>query len=335
MPKRERVFHQCKYCNQLVNCDLNNPSRSMQLHQNKPRCKQLLPSLKLQKTTHHSTVGEENISEVAIVEPKVVIVEPNGAMNMDIHILPKGVQVLPFPEFLEEYVYNDPVLASEENLLPTAMDVPSERERSKMFGSSLIFQNYADEVLFYKDQNVRQPSFEPYIFQKRLERDYFDELQRKRHARNQRRSKSELEEQVGLKPVDSIVLDLLYIHSVRKRFTISEVDNFLSLMDNITTVSYQRTVNKTQWRTTKKNYDKFIDVFSPLTRPEFALPPEMYGINDPEGNLILPYYDVTVHILEEIGFELLRVKDFVFEHEPMENCNCLRLTGPFQTANKF
>ena len=330
MPKRKRVFHHCTYCNQLVNCDPNNPSRSMQLHQNKPRCKKLLPSLKLQKTTDHSTAIKENFSEV--------IVEPNGPMNMDIHILPKDVQVLPFPEFLEEFVYNDPVLANYHNILPTAMDIPSERERSKMFGTSLISQNYVDEVLVYKDQKVRQPSFEPYKFQKRLERDYFDELQRKRHARSQRRSKSELEEQVGLKPVDSIVLDLLYIHSMRKRFTISEVDNFLALMDDTTTISYQATVNKTQWRTTKKNYDKFIDVFSPLKRPEFTLPPEMYGENDPEGNPILPYYGVAVHILEEIGFELLRVKnvkDFVFEHEPMEDCNGLHLTGPFQTANKF
>ena len=214
MPKRERVFHQCQYCNQLVNCDPNNPSRSMQLHQNKPRCKQLMPSLKIRKTTHlHSTAIEENNS--------AVIVEPNGPMNMDIHILPKGVQVLPFPEFIEEYIFNDPALAIEKTILPAAMDISPERERSRMFGASLIFENYDDEVLVYKDQNVRQPSFEPYMFQKRLERDYFDELQRKRSARHQRRSKSELDKQVGLKPVDSTVLDLLYIHSVRKRFTTS------------------------------------------------------------------------------------------------------------------
>jgi len=310
-----------------------NPNKSMQRHQQLPKCVKELPSLKLQKISHHSTAMKENDSEG-------VIVEPNDPMNMDIHILPKGSQVLPFPEFLEEYVYNDPSKAIEQNdIFPVAMDIPSERERSRMFGTSLLIENHDDEVLVYKNPNVRQPSFEPYIFQKRLQTYYFDELLRQRRVRNQRRSRSELDANVGLKSVDSIVLDLLYIHSIRKRFTISEVDKFLSLMDDITTVSYAKTVNKTQWRTTKKNYDKFIDIFSPLSRPEYALPPGMYGTNDPEGNPILPYYGVSVHILEEIGFELLRVKtvreDFVFEHEPMENSNGERLTGPFQTAKKF
>jgi hypothetical protein len=323
----------CKYCNQLVRCNAANPTKSMQRHQQLPKCVQELPSLKLQKITHQSTAIKEKYAEG-------VIVEPNGPMNMDIHILPQGSQVLPFPEFLEEYVYNDHSLASEkDDKLPVSMDVPSEKERSQMFGTSLLSENYDDEVLVYKNHNVRQPSFEPYIFQKKLQKDYFDALLSKRSVRNQRRSRLELEANVGLKSVDSIVLDLLYTHSIRKGFTISEVDKFLSLMDDITTISYATTVNKTQWRTTKKNYDKFIDVFSPLTRPEYALPPEMYGVNDPEGNPILPYYGVSVHILEEIGFELLRVKnvreDFVFEHEPMENSKGERLTGPFQTAKKF
>jgi hypothetical protein len=270
-----------------------NPNKSMQRHQQLPKCVQQLPSLKLQKIFCHSTAIKENDSEG-------VIVEPNDPMNMDIHILPKGSQVLPFPEFLEEYVYNDPSKAIEQNdIFTVAMDIPSERERSRMFGTSLLIENHDDEVLVYKNPNVRQPSFEPYIFQKRLQTYYFDELLRQRRVRNQRRSRSELDANVGLKSVDSIVLDLLYIHSIRKRFTISEVDKFLSLMDDITTVSYAKTVNKTQLRTTKKNYDKFIDIFSPLSRPEYALPPGMYGTNDPEENPILPYYGVSVHILEE------------------------------------
>ena len=106
----------CRYCNQLVRCNAANPTKSMQRHQQLPKCVQELPSLKLQKITHQSTAIKENNAEG-------VIVEPNGPMNMDIHIVPKGSQVLPFPEFLEEYVYNDPVLASEQKLLPTAMDV--------------------------------------------------------------------------------------------------------------------------------------------------------------------------------------------------------------------
>ena len=328
MPKRVCLL--CKYCNQQVFCNAANPNKSMQLYQNLLRCKQV-PSSIVQKFAHHSNTIEENNSAG-------VIVVPNGQMNMDIHILPQGIQVLPFAEFLEENVFNEAAQEFEESIMPSAMDIPSERERSRMFGTSLIYEDNDDEVLIYKANNVPQPSFKAYEFQKKLEKDYFDELQRQRHVRNQRRSTSELDTQVGLKPVDSVVLDLVYIHSVKKQFKTSEVDKFLSLMDDITKISYKTTVNKTQWRTTKKNYDKFINIFSPLTRPEFTLPSEMYGTHDPEGNPILPYYGVAVNILEEIGFELLRVKnvkDFVFEHEPMKNSNGARLTGPFHTAKRF
>ena len=327
MPKSEWVF--CNLCNEAVKCNVSNPRKSMANHQNKPVCYQKSISKK-QKITNHG----DGVSNNDVVKPTV----ESGPMNMDIHTLPEGIEVLPLQEFLEENVFKDPVLREQNNQLSqNEMEISSDRETKKLFGQSLVFRN-DDEDLVYKDENCQQPSFEPYLFQNKLEKDYFDELKRNRNARSQRRSKSELNAQVGLKPVDSVVMDLAYIHSVKKGFTTSGVDDILSLMDEITQVSFNRTVNKTQWRTTKKNYDKFVDVFSPLKRPEFVLPSEMYGKDD-RGKLLRPYYGVAVNISEEIGFELLKVRNvnemFVFEYEHSENSNGNHLTGPFQTAERF
>lgn len=329
MPPKH-VRERCSYCNQLVRCNATNPRKSMSTHQNMPICYEV-PSIKNRSVKGNDCGGG--------------ISESNGPMNMNIHILPQSIPVLPLPEFLEAHVFNDPASSEMSNISSAAMVIPSEMEamvipsemERRMFGKTLIFID-DNESFVYKDHEVKQPSFEPYMFQKKLMNDYFDELQRKRYVRNQRRSKSELEAQVGLKPVDSVVLDVTYIHSIKKHFTTSEVDKFLSLMDDITKTSYNTTVNKTQWRTIKKNYDKFVEVFSPLSRPEYTLPSEMYG-TDSVGNPLEPYYGVSVNILEEIGFELLRVKrvqeNFAFEHEPMKNNNGDRLTGPFHTAELF
>jgi hypothetical protein len=327
------VWERCDYCNELVRCNEANPRKSMANHQNKPVCYQK-PSFKKQKIANHGIALKENESAVEDMDRNV---ERNGAMKMDIHMLQREIQVLPLPEFLEEYVFQDPALNEQHNQLPAEMDISSDRETKKMFGKTLVFRN-DDEDFVYKDEDAPQPSFAPFLFQKKLEKDYFDELKRNRNARSQRRSKSELGSQVGLKPVDSVVLDLAYIHSVKKGFTTSGVDDMLSLMDQITQITFNRTVNKTQWRTTKKSYDKFVDVFSPLKRPEFVLPSEMYGQDD-KGKSLRPYYGVSVHILEEIGFELLKVKNvkdsFVYEYEHMQNSNGDHLTGPFHTAERF
>ena len=323
------VWELCDYCNEPVRCNVSNPRQSMANHQNKPVCYQKPISNKRKKIANHDSAVSNN----DVVEPNV----ESGPMKMDIYTLAQEMQVLPFPEFLEEFVFQDPVLPERNKLSQAEMDISLDQETTKHFGKSLVFRN-DDEELVYKDQNSQQPSFEPYLFQKKLENDYFDELKRNRNARSQRRSKSELNAQVGLKPVDSVVMDLAYIHSVKKGFTTSGVDDILSLMDEITQVSFNRTVNKTQWRTTKKNYDKFVEVFSPLKRPEFVLPSEMYGKDD-RGKLLRPYYGVAVNILEEIGFELLKVRNvnemFVFQYEHIEDSDGNNLTGPFHTAERF
>jgi hypothetical protein len=85
-------------------------------------------------------------------------------------------------------------------------------------------------------------------------------LKNKRNVRNQRRTKQEIDTQVELKPVDSVVLDLIYVHSVKKGFTNSRVKDNLTLIDDITGTSFNKTVNKTHWKATKRNYDKFVNV---------------------------------------------------------------------------
>ena len=219
------VWERCDYCNELVRCNEANPRKSMANHQNKPVCYQK-PSFKKQKIANHGIALKENESAVEDMDRNV---ERNGAMKMDIHMLQREIQVLPLPEFLEEYVFQDPALNEQHNQLPAEMDISSDRETKKMFGKTLVFRN-DDEDFVYKDEDAPQPSFAPFLFQKKLEKDYFDELKRNRNARSQRRSKSELGSQVGLKPVDSVVLDLAYIHSVKKGFTTSGVDDMLSLM---------------------------------------------------------------------------------------------------------
>jgi len=319
MPPKKMI--KCGKCQNLVRCSAETPWKSMAMHQNLPVCYEVPYQMPL-KIGNRAVKGNESETNV--------IVEPEGQMDMQTHILPIGIPILPLPEFLEEYVFNDRESSKQDEISPPdAMDITSERGTHRMFGRSLLLLD-DDENLVYKDQNDPQPSFEPLKFQNKLEEKYFDELQRKRNVRNQRRSTSELEAQVGLKPVDSIVLDLLYIHSIKKKFTTSDVDKCLSLIDDITKISFNSTVNKTQWRSMKKYYDKFIGIFSPLIRLEYALPPEMF-LEVNEGNPLRPYYGVMVHVMEEIGFELLKVKrvkeTFVFEHELMKNSNGDHLTS--------
>jgi len=226
-------------------------------------------------------------------------------------------------------------------VLSSAMDTQSETEVSILennsYGTSLVFLNENEEWI-YKSNDSLQPSFKHFLFQKKLQEEFFGKLKLKRSVRKQRRTRQEIDEKIELKPVDPVVLDLIYVHSVKKGFTNSSVEDYLSLMDDITQTSFERTVNKTHWKTTKKNYDKFVNVFSPLKRPEYVLPPEMYG-SDANGDPLRPYYGVSVDILEEISFSLLNVdnvqENFAFRYEEMKNCTGNRITGPFHTAERF
>lgn len=78
--------------------------------------------------------------------------------------------------------------------------------------------------------------------------------------------------------------------------------------------------------------------FSPLKRPEYVLPREMYGSDD-NGDPLRPYYGVSVDILEEISFALLNIdnvkENFAFEYQEMKNGSGNRVTGPFHTAERF
>jgi hypothetical protein len=265
-----------------------------------------------------------------------------GAMGMNIHILSQELLDIPsFEDFANEEIFQDNPNRLPNYVLSSVTNVSSEIDahnsmENNSFGSTLVFLN--NEEWIYKTINSLQPSFKYFLFQRKLQEEFFGELKRKRKVRNLRRSKDEMDGQSELKPVDPVVLDLIYVHSVKKGFTNSSVEDYLSLMDDITQTSFARTVNKTHWKTTKKNYDKFVNVFSPLRRPEYVLPPEIYGSDD-NGDPLRPYYGVSVDILEEISFSLLNVEkvkeNFAFKYEEMRNGAENHLTGPFHTAERF
>jgi len=316
----------------------------MATHQNKMKC-YLVCQQSMNATNENITsVSQERIPvhdhSGSMPMPRTLNVDP-GVMGMDIHILPQELNIPPFEDFANQEIFQDNSSKLPNYVLSSAMEIPSEIDvhnsiENNVFGSTLVC--LSDEQWIYKSNDLLQPSFKYFLFQKKLQRDYFGELKRKRSVRNLRRSKQEIDEQIELKPVDPVVLDLIYVHSVQKGFTNSKVEDYLSLMDVITQTSFNRTVNKTHWKTTKKNYDKFVDVFSPIKRPEYVLPPEMYGTDD-NGDPLRPYYGVAVDILEEISFSLLNVdnieKNFAFKYEERRNSTGNRLTGPFHTAERF
>ena len=82
---------------------------------------------------------------------------------------------------------------------------------------------FANEQWIYKSNDSLQPSFKHFLFQKKLQEEFFGKLKRKRSVRNQRRTRQEIDEKIELKPVDPVVLDLIYVHSVKKGFTNSSI----------------------------------------------------------------------------------------------------------------
>ena len=337
------VYRICSNCgpSRPVKCNANNPAKSMANHQSRMKCYVSSQDAAVANmTTSVSQVIPGSFVAHNIDSMSCVNVDP-GAMGMNIHILNQELNVPPFEDFANEEIFQDNPNRQPNFVLSSAMDTQSETDvtilENNSYGTTLVFLNENEEWI-YKSNDSLQPSFKQFLFQKKLQEEFFGKLKRKRSVRNQRRTRQEIDEKIELKPVDPVVLDLIYVHSVKKGFTNSSIEDYLSLMDDITQTSFERTVNKTHWKTTKKNYDKFVNVFSPLKRPEYVLPPEMYG-SDANGDPLRPYYGVSVDILEEISFSLLNVdnvqENFAFRYEEMKNCTGNRITGPFHTAERF
>ena len=81
----------------------------MSTHQNMPICYEV-PSIKNRSVKGNDCGGG--------------ISESNGPMNMNIHILPQSIPVLPLPEFLEAHVFNDPASSEMSNISSAAMVIP-------------------------------------------------------------------------------------------------------------------------------------------------------------------------------------------------------------------
>ena len=71
-------------------------------------------------------------------------------------------------------------------VLDAAMDIPREVVlpiENNFFGGTLVF--IKDEQWVFKSNDSLQPSFKHFLFQKKLQKDFFGELKNKRNVRNQ------------------------------------------------------------------------------------------------------------------------------------------------------
>jgi hypothetical protein len=258
----------------------------------------------------------------------------------------------PFEDYLEQEIYNDHsdaqpnfILASAINETNDINEIQSHPSRA-MYGASLITKKETEWV--FKDVESpnetllqQQPFFGAFLFQMKLEEKYFKKIEKSTVKIRKRRTKQEIERNTTLEPVNATSMALIYSYSIRNGLSRNGVDNLLELVDNVTRLEFNKTINKLQWRSIRSNFDKInSNVFSPIQRPEFILPPAIYGTRDKrEARPLQPYYGVNFDIVEEISFALMQVENvkdnFVFEYQEMKNERDDRLYGPFHSAEWF
>ena len=270
----------------------------------------------------------------------------------------RGMEIVPvnqeetrlFEDYLNQEVYHDnPDIQPNNFIFASAMNETNNEIHSQpshvMYGISLITKLEAGWI--FKDveksdeQLLEQPFFGAFSFQIALEEKYFKKIERSTIKIKKRRTKQELETNKTLKPVNATSMALIYSYSIKNGLSRNAVEKLLELVDNVTRLEFNKTVNKLHWRSIRSNFDKIHShVFSPIQRPEFILPPAIYGYRDKQETRPLPpYYGVNFNIIEEISFALMQVENvkdnFIFQYQEMKNEHGDRLFGPFHTAESF
>ena len=272
----------------------------------------------------------------------------------------RGMEIIPvnqentrvFEEYLNQEIYQDnPDIQPNNFVLPSAMNETNEGGEIQsqlsrvMYGTSLITKQEKEWI--FKDAETlndklhQQPFFGAFVFQIKLEEKYFKKIEQSTVKIRKRRTKQEMETNKTTEPINATSMALIYSYSIKNGLSRNGVENLLELVDNVTRLEFNKTVNKLHWRSIRSNFDKIhTNIFSPIQRPEFILPPAQYGTRDKqETRPLQPYYGVNFDIVEEISFALMQVENvkdnFVFEYQEMKNEDDVRLYGPFHTAEWF
>jgi len=351
-----KVVKKCQVCHKNVEGRNDNMDATMQRHMNSIWC---LPyeSFVVDPRVVNSTKDDcvnlqrdhgENIQSYQEQNIQSYHGKTNDASN------PSGMEVqfesvnpnkiLPVDEFAEAYVWHDDVNADPNHCLMEE-DCISENNpsnninRPKMYGHSLIYEE--DSQMAFKLPEICtesvQPCFDGYLFQQKLEKNFLNKLHTM-EFRKLRRSKEELEQNVERKSVDCDIAALIYIYATKQSLSKTGVEDLLKLLSAVSNIAFKQNLNILSWKPMRKFFDQFANVFSPIKRPEFVLPREIYGKTNETNKSIQPYYGVSFDIVEEVGLAMMKVdnvqRDFIFDYEELED-KLGRRVGAFHTANRF
>ena len=345
-----KVFQKCKVCHKNVEGrNLDNMDATMQRHMNSIWCRSyesfvVDPTVVNAKKDDGVDLQREHGDNIQSYHGKLNDTPKNpSGMKVQVESV-KPNTILPVDEFAEAYLWHDDVNADPNHCLvnedSSSENNPSDNANlSKMYGHSLIYEE--DNQMVFKlpeicQQSV-QPCFDGYLFQQKLEKNFLNKLHTM-EFRKLRRSKVELEQNVERKSVDCDIAALIYIYATKQSLSKTGVEDLLKLLSDVSNIAFKQNLNIFNWKPMRKYFDQFANVFSPIKRPEFMLPREIYGKTDETNKRIQPYYGVSFDIVEEVGLAMMKVdnvqRDFIFDYEELQD-KLGRRVGAFHTANRF
>ena len=355
-----KIIKQCPHCKRKVEGRTDNMDATMQRHMNSKWC---VPyeSFVMQSDHDRSNIQSPNIQSYH--GPNIQSYQSHNSQNpnssgMDVQVESVNPNVvLPVDQFADTYVWNEDVNAEPNHRLmgdndtTTSFDPTNQKKndtttsfdttnQKKMYGHSLVYEK-DNEILFKRptvcEQKFVQPCFDGYFFQQKLEKRFLTKLHNM-EFRKLRRSKEELEQNVERKSVDSDIAALIYIYATKQALSKNAVEDLLKLLNVVSNIAFKQNLNILSWKPMRKFFDQFADVFSPIKKPKFVLPAEIYESKDENVRRSEPYYGVSFDIVEEVGLAMMKVdnvkQDFIFDYEELQDKLGRRL-GAFHTANRF
>ena len=178
-----------------------------------------------------------------------------------------------FEDYLEDEIFHDNPDAQPNNSILTSANDGEEIQSQPprvMYGTSLITQIEAQwifqDVERPSERLLQQPFFGAYSFQIKLEEKYFQKIEKSTlKIKKRKRTREEINMNTSVESINSTSMALIYSYSIRNGLSRNGVENLLEMVDNVTRLEFNKTVNKIQWKAIRSNFDKIhSNVFSPI-----------------------------------------------------------------------